>query len=525
LATPQDIPYSGIFRKTPRLEVIRKLTDRARQRLEASSDAQIRDLLEDAVYHERLRMDRHGGTEREQRRVDNAAKAIVRGDRIDQIEASLRLVEAWADEVHGRFDAKVYQVASKLVPRGVDALLAHNPLNLRALLSERPRRLEVRGDVGWLRELADTTTLVLVPTHVSNLDSPLIGWALTLAGLPPFLYGAGLNLFSNPLLGWWMSRLGAYTVDRTKRSRIYKQVLKDYSVVQLKDRHHSLFFPGGTRSRSGSLERKLKKGLMGTGIQAWQESLAAGADVPDILFVPLNLSFQLVLEANTLIRDYLAEAGKQRFIITDDESAQPKAIWTFFRRVAELDARVVAHFGTPLDVFGNELPRDPAASKAHLKRVRGFVQSRGGETQRDPQRDQIYTERLAKAIAAQYPNLTAPQTTNIAAAAAWNALRDRSLSADPFRLVRAGLTERELPREDVLARIGGLIKQLNARAAEGRLSGPVEESAEAVLSNALISFSKYHRTRAMRAEGDRIVIEDPKLLMYYRNRLDFLDGA
>jgi glycerol-3-phosphate O-acyltransferase len=146
------------------------------------------------------------------------------------------------------------------------ALLSSPRNGLRRWDLSPESRVRVEGELDWVRELSREATVILAPTHVSNLDSPIIGYALYAAGLPPFVYGAGLNLFSNPWLGWWMHRLGAYTVDRTKRAALYKDVLKDYSIRCLTTGHHSLFFPGGTRSRSGHVETRLKKGLLGTGI-------------------------------------------------------------------------------------------------------------------------------------------------------------------------------------------------------------------------------------------------------------------
>jgi glycerol-3-phosphate O-acyltransferase len=35
----------------------------------------------------------------------------------------------------------------------------------------------------------------MVPTHQSNLDSLLVGYVIYMMSLPPFAYGAGLNLF------------------------------------------------------------------------------------------------------------------------------------------------------------------------------------------------------------------------------------------------------------------------------------------------------------------------------------------
>lgn len=56
-------------------------------------------------------------------------------------------------------------------------------------------------------------TMIYVPTHLSNLDSPVFAYALESAGLPPVTYGAGKNLFTNPVLSFFMRNLGAYRVD------------------------------------------------------------------------------------------------------------------------------------------------------------------------------------------------------------------------------------------------------------------------------------------------------------------------
>src|SRR5207237_3189672 len=124
------------------------------------------------------------------------------------------------------------------------------------------------GQVADLARLARTGTLILTPTHLSNLDSIAIGFALERTGLPPCTYGAGKNLFTNPLLAFFMRNLGAYRVDRRIKHDLYKDTLKAYSSVLLEHGYHSLFFPGGTRSRSGGLESRLKLGLLGTGLEA-----------------------------------------------------------------------------------------------------------------------------------------------------------------------------------------------------------------------------------------------------------------
>ncbi|MBT3222149.1 MAG: hypothetical protein HN348_24000 [Proteobacteria bacterium] len=400
-------------------------------------------------------------------------------------------------------------------------MLSARPERLRDWDLNPERRLKIEGNLPLIRRLAKESTLMLVPTHVSNLDSPMIGLALSLAGLPPFIYGAGLNLFSNSVMGWWMGRLGAYTVDRTKRAEMYKTVLKDYSVRCLTTRHHSLFFPGGTRSRSGAIEPGLKKGLLGTGLVAWQEMLQEGRKNPDVYVVPLTLSFQLVLEANTLINDYLAEAGKQRFIISDDEFAQPRRVAAFSQRVLDLDSSLVARFGQPLDLLGYPVPEDPERREAASKRRRRFVCDADGQVEWDAQRDRVYTNRLTDAIVGEYGRNATVMVTHAAAWAAWSCLEKAVNSKDIYRVVRAPAGRRHLQRHTYLEELRRVIDQLRAGAEQGRWHLDLAATAEGVLDVALDRFGRYHRSRALAARGSYIVIEDPKLCLYYRNRLSF----
>ena len=338
--------------------------------------------------------------------------------------------------------------------------------------------------------------------------------------MPPFVYGAGLNLFSNPVMGWWMSRLGAYTVDRRKQSQLYKEVLKDYSIRCLTTRHHSLFFPGGTRARSGNLETSVKKGLLGTGIVAWQEMLRDKRPDPDVYVIPLTLSFQLVLEANTLIEDHLAEAGKQRYIITDDEFAQPRKLYQFASRMMELDASIVCHFGDPLDCLGNPVSYDRTERTEQAERRKRYVMGTDGEVEWDAQRDRVYTDRLAKALVKAYPKYAHAMVTHVAAYAGWRCLEKAVGSSDTFRLVRVPLGKRTIPQHTFLEELGHVFDAVQRGAEEGRWFADLPGSAEAVLDAALDRFGRYHRSHALERKGSAIVIQDPRLCLYYKNRLN-----
>lgn len=515
-------PTTGLFAPQPRPLVIRAIVERSRRRFEHFSDARLAETLEDALYHERKRLEKARDVDPTMPDLlDRLARALVRGERQARIDAGLELVGLWADEIHGRFDPKMYRFATSVLPRALTGLLSQKPRRLRDWDLRPERRFKIHGDVELLRTLSREATLILAPTHLSNLDSPLIGLALHMAGLPPFVYGAGLNLFQNAAMGFFMRRLGAYTVDRTKAAILYKEVLKDYSVQSLTTKHHSLFFPGGTRARSGAIETKLKKGLLGTGIVAWQEMLEQKRPDPEVYVVPLTLSSQLVLEASSLIGDYLADAGKQRYIMSDDEFAQPREVANFGRRVLDLDASVVAHFGAPMDCLGNPVATDLMERKEQAIRRRRYVADADGKVIRDEQRDHQYTERLSQALVDAYPRGAHIMATHLAAWVAWRSLEKHAGTDDPFRLVRVPQEARRIPRGLFVTRLGQALEQVLVGARAGRWICDLPPSPNTVLDIAIDRFSRFHKTRALAADGDFVVVEDPKLCLYYRNRLLF----
>lgn len=516
-------PLTGLYAPRPRAEVLGALVDRARARLSALPPEELERLLEDALYQERRRLETQAPSPAEAERLDDLARALVAHGQDARLRAALGLVRVWSDEIHGHFSLPAYRVASRFFPPALGALLAAAPRALGSWDVRPEQRVRVDGPLPLLRTLAEEATLILAPTHVSNLDSPIIGLALTLAGLPPFQYGAGLNLFSNPVLGWWMSRLGAYTVDRTKHAELYKEVLKDYSVLQLTRRHHSLFFPGGTRARSGRLETRVKKGLLGTGLLAWQEMLASGRPDAEVYVVPMTLSYTLCLEAKTLIEDFLSDQGKQRYIITDDEFAQGRRVAAFAQRVLSLDSSVVCRFGAPVDVLGHPVPAEASARAEAAHARRAYVCSREGVVQPDPQRDHVYTDMLASSLVAAWPRDATVMPTHLVAWAAWASLEEALGSSDPFRVVRAPVDRRRLARGHFLARVRRVQEAVRAGVAEGRWHAELPSSAEATLDVALDRFGRYHTTRAVAADAGGLFVEDPKLCLYYRNRLVHAD--
>ncbi|MEC8276877.1 MAG: 1-acyl-sn-glycerol-3-phosphate acyltransferase [Myxococcota bacterium] len=490
-------------------------------RLKTQSDDAVFRYLADSIYLEQRRFDRSDIPPPDAyKRILKRANRAIRKERSVMIESLVKLVDYYAREIHNPFSERTYAITSKVLPGMLTRLLtAAQPSQLLGNDFDPASRIVVQGPTEHLKQLSANHTLVYTPTHLSNLDSPIIGYALVAAGLKPVVYGAGLNLFSNPLMEFFMRRLGAYTVDRRKQNQLYKDSLKDYSTHAIKTGFHSLFYPGGTRSRNGAIEQKLKKGLLGTAMSAWQESLQEGRP-REVVIVPCTLSFSLTLEAETLIDDALAEAGKSRYIITDDELSETRTVAHFARRVLNLDASVYVRFGHPLDVVGNPVNKEGHSLDPNGAVVdrREYICNRDGEVTPDTQRDQQYTIRLSNAITQAYQSDCIALNTHVAALAAWRILQHRYPLLDDIQRASLRKEDRRIKRAELVQSIDRIQQHLRQKEQLGQVHLAISNTATAILEDSVIRFASFHRQKAISIQGSNVDVS-PKLILYYANRL------
>lgn len=501
---------------------------------ETSKAGRVEEALADAVYHEgrRLKEDRSKTRDEELGFWRNVQGEMRRASERAQQDQLRRVVARYANEICGQFDERVYNSVTKAGEPMIGLLL--NAVSPKKIVSELfderhlPRFDEsvvLQGEIPLLHKLRERGTLILVPTHVSHMDSIAVGYALWKLGLPPFLYGAGLNLFSNPMLGFFMRNLGAYTVDRRKQDPLYKRVLKEYCTLTLENGYDNIFFPGGTRSRSGAVEKKLKLGLLGCGLPAYTHNLQAGKRSKERYYiVPATLSFQLVLEAETLIDDFLKEQGKARYIITDDEFSRPKRVFDFLTQLISLESRIFFTVGRPLDPFGNAVDDEGESVDARGRRIDParylWVD---GRPVVDEQRDAELTREVGERLTDAYARDTVIQCTHLTAHATLNLLRKANHGVDLVRLLRGGGRVEDLALRDVYAEVRRLLAELRGLHQRGGVRlGPIvaDRDAEDVVADGLRHFSIYHAVPAALRKGDRVLSGDRALLFYYSNRLE-----
>jgi glycerol-3-phosphate O-acyltransferase len=446
-------------------------------------------------------------------------------------ELLLDIISRYTNEIAGNFKPSHYRMARSLVTFGFSRLF--NAARLKSFKGFFKGKLTLQdkinivGENEHVRKLAKIGTIVMVPTHFSNLDSITIGFVIHTLGLPPFIYGAGLNLFNISVIAYFMNSLGAYKVDRRKKNMIYLETLKMYSNLALQKGCHSLFFPGGTRSRSGKLESRLKLGLLSTAMEAQRINFLKAGDVKPrkIFVVPVVLNYNFVLEAVGMISDYLSQKGQERYYIEADQFSSSykilKFLFQFFTRSADMSVSV----GRGMDLLGNYVDDEGNSLDRHgnVIQIEDYFKIHGTISE-NPQREGEYTRMLSDKLVSEYHKLSRCSASQLAAFTAFEQFRTMYKKLDFYGLLR-------LPNEDLIItyedykseykrrmeQIFGLEKNGKIQVANHLREKGLEELIEMGIKNVGIFHTK--RPLLFNKEGN-ITTQDLKTLYYYRNRLD-----
>jgi glycerol-3-phosphate O-acyltransferase len=131
----------------------------------------------DTIYEERRRLDDEPVnklTKRQAAFYDRVYRKAARS-KSSQKRLLRQMTDQFAKEVLGDFDPLVYSVTSKVMPPALGLLLnSLSPLRLFESFQDQKTltdQLVISGDVEGLKRATKLGTVVLVPTHISNLDS------------------------------------------------------------------------------------------------------------------------------------------------------------------------------------------------------------------------------------------------------------------------------------------------------------------------------------------------------------------
>ncbi len=522
-----------------RADFVKEVEDITLKRIMEKKPARVTDIITKTIYSEKVRCKAAPWKvdPPNERQFWSKLQRELREKSIDQPEEQARqaneailrqIIQRYSEEIVGTFKKKTFLFARKFLTFLFTKLLnTAAERNLKRFWGGKHRLYEkmiVRGQVDTLRSLMTKGTVVLTPTHSSNLDSILIGYAMdTIVGLPAFIYGAGLNLYNFGPAAYYMNRLGAYRVDRRKKNRIYLETLKMVSQLSIEHGTNNLFFPGGTRSRSGAIEQKLKMGLLGTAIDAQMETLKQGKD-NKVFVVPIVLGYHFVLEAEHLIEQHLRQMGKEQYFVSKDASYSFRKIVKFIWQLFSQSNEIFLSVGQPMDVFGNPVDSegkgyDKYGNELSLKDY--FIGKDKLTT--DYQRNSQYTKSLADSIAMQFKKDNIVLSSNLLAFAAFELLKREYKSLDLYGILRLPEDEFVFDKEKLLKVIDMVRLLLLEMESKGdiKVSEPILGTAEDIFEDGIARVGSFHVKRPLMIDKKKQIISRSfKILYFYHNSLD-----
>ena len=531
-----------------RTNFIREVIDTSMLRITSSTNGSLKDELAKTLYLEKTRIiekpwsvdpkdEKEFWEEVKHHLLQSAAKNGTEDINKDEENKKIlyEIVSRYVHEMAGSFNIPTYSFAKKVLPIGFSRLLnASLGKNLKAKWNGAEfnihDKMHLTGDVEAIRNLATKGTIIMVPTHFSNLDSIVMGWAIQTLGLPAFLYGAGLNLFGIKAFSYFMNRLGAYKVDRRRKNLTYLETLKTYSTLALHKDCHSLFFPSGARSRSGSIESKLKLGLLGTAMDAqFLNFKNASVDkAKKIFIVPVVINYHFVLEAPYLIDEYLKTTGREHYLIDEsDKFSTSYEILKFLLKFFTASSDFTLSFGKGMDLFGNVVDQDGRSIDHHGREIdiRNYFISKG-ELRSDKQRDAEYIKMLGDKILESYHSENTVFTSHIVAFTAFEVLKKQYPKLDTYGLLRLPEEDRIISYERFATTIERLRNELINLSSLGKLRFTSQMSVEELIADGIRNVGIYHTKKVLkRKKNGDITTQDMKLLYYYHNRLEGYDLA
>jgi len=220
-------------------------------------------------------------------KVQRAAEEYAREHQVPLV-AAMHRVERYARETVPAFNAYLYFRIGYWAGKRLAQLLYR--VRLGYVDAENLQRVE------------PDSTVVFVMNHRSNMDYVLAGYLAADQTALSYAVGEWARIWPLSALIRWM---GAYFVRRNSRDQLYRRVLERYIVMATEAGVPQAVFPEGGLTRDGRM-REPKLGA----IDYMMRGFRADGE-RDLVFVPLGINYDRVLEDRTLLRSIDPEAARR----------------------------------------------------------------------------------------------------------------------------------------------------------------------------------------------------------------------
>jgi len=298
-------------------------------------------------------------------RVQVAAENFAKQNGVS-VPAALRAVERYAREIVPAFNAYLYFRIGYFIGRGI----------ARALYRVRLGYVDSAG----LAAIEPDATVVFVMNHRSNMDYVLAGYLAADQAALSYAVGEWARIWPLSAL---IRSMGAYFVRRDSKDELYRRVLDRYIAMATEAGVPQALFPEGGLTRDGRM-RAPKLGVIDYTMRGFRLE-----GEHDLVFVPLGINYDRVLEDRSLLRSLEVEAPRV---------GRAKTLWNTLAFVAH-NLRLMlksewhrfgyacVNFGSPISMraycreravdfqrlSGEDRKRETAALGAHLMQAVGRV--------------------------------------------------------------------------------------------------------------------------------------------------------
>ena len=251
-------------------------------------------------------------------KVQEAAEQYALQNRIP-LNAVLKKIETYAREIVPAFNAYLY-------------------FRTGYWLGRRIARLLYRVRIGYvdsagLERIDPNATVVCVMNHRSNMDYVLAGFLAADQAALSYAVGEWARIWPLSAL---IRAMGAYFVRRNSRDELYRRVLERYIAMATEAGVPQAVFPEGGLTRDGRM-REPKLGVLDYMLRGFRLR-----GERDLVFVPLALNYDRVLEDRTLLQQTASVWGSLRFVL-HNLSLMLRSEWHRF-------GYACVNFGTPLSM-------------------------------------------------------------------------------------------------------------------------------------------------------------------------------
>jgi len=257
-------------------------------------------------------------------KVQEAAEQFSREQR-QPLPRALRLVETYAREIVPAFNAYLYFRTGYWIGRSVARLLYRVRIGY--------------VDSAGLETIDPNATVVCVMNHRSNMDYVLAGFLAADQAALSYAVGEWARIWPLSAL---IRAMGAYFVRRNSRDELYRRVLERYIAMATEAGVPQAVYPEGGLTRDGRM-REPKLGVLDYMLRGF--SLRGERD---LVFVPLGLNYDRVLEDRSLLKDKGSTGRVKSLWITLRFVAHN--VWLMLRSEWHRFGYACVNFGTPISM-------------------------------------------------------------------------------------------------------------------------------------------------------------------------------